>query len=81
MIINGGLIDGELSLHFAYQPVGAAAIEKCGPASVAAPLTDYQLDPLDMEIAPTGGTLTVLQTYGGTVFPGKVTIIVTPVKG
>lgn len=79
--ISGKIFDDHLDVRMIYEPGSGSLTTSCGGVSVPAPFDPVQLDQLDVELSPKGGSLKQTQAHTQGSFAGTVLISVTQVKG
>ena len=79
--LSGGVSDVVLAVRMIYAPGNGPLTVTCGGVSRSAPSDPVQLDQLDVEMMPTGGSLKQVQAHTQGSFPGTVYISVRRVKG
>lgn len=79
--LSGKLFDDHLEVRMIYEPGTGPLTVSCGGVSVAGASGPIQLDQLDVEMSPKGGSLKQTQAHTQGTFAGTVLISVRKVKG
>ena len=79
--LSGSVLDDHLDVRMIYEPANGPLLVSCDGVSNSAPSIPVQLDQLDVELSPKGGSLKQPQAHTSGTFLGNVFVTVRQVKG